>query len=207
MPYAAASRRRAGRPTPTAAGGPPAPGDVHRPARLTARRRGRYFRGSRPARATLAAAGATVALTGLLAVADAGVARAGGVVWASCPSGQVSEVSVPASDGAPASGVTWLEAGYYAHIATFWRPSTALLCRTEAGRGPDAGEPTFRFEHQGCPGGEAVFAVPRPAGAEAGSGVDGPPVTWGTYLPDGWYDLADTSDPAWTAVCWSSTQR
>ncbi|WP_235826564.1 hypothetical protein [Candidatus Frankia alpina] len=96
MPYAAASRRRAGRPTPTAAGGPPAPGDVHRPARLTARRRGRYFRGSRPARATLAAAGATVALTGLLAVADAGVARAGGVVWASCPSGQVSEVSVPA---------------------------------------------------------------------------------------------------------------
>ncbi|WP_035921403.1 hypothetical protein [Frankia sp. QA3] len=191
---------------PAPAAGTPASGDDHQPSRPGPRRRGRCSRGFRPARTTLAAAGATIALTGLLAVADVGVARAGGVVWASCPSGQVSEVSVPASDGAPATGATWLEAGYYAHIATSWPPSTAQLCRTEAGRGPDAGEPTFRFEHQGCPGGEVTFGVPRPA-VEGGSGVDGPPVTWGTYLPDGWYDLEDTSDPAWTSVCWSSGQR
>ncbi|WP_041939979.1 MULTISPECIES: hypothetical protein [Frankia] len=207
MPYAAASRRRAGQPMPAPAGAPPAPGDHHPPTRPSAGRRGRCLRGSRPARRTLAAAGATIALTGLFAVADAGAARAGGVIWASCPSGQVSEVSVPASDGAPATGATWLEAGYYAHIATFWRPVTALLCRTEAGRGVDAGEPTFRFEHQGCPGGEATFGVPRPALADGANGAAGPPVTWGTYLPDGWYDLGDTGNPAWTSVCWSSFKR
>ncbi|WP_248838481.1 hypothetical protein [Frankia sp. AgKG'84/4] len=156
-------------------------------------------------RSSFVAVSVTVAVSGLVAVGGAGSAQAGGASWASCPSNQISYVSVPPEPGQPSGGMTYLPGGYYAHVAQSWPPSTDLLCRTGPGRGPAAGEPSFRVEHMGCPDGVATFGVPRPAG---GTGFGGPPVRWGSFLPQGWYDLSDPAvDPGWTAVCWSPTNR
>ncbi|MCK9893216.1 hypothetical protein [Frankia sp. AgB32] len=156
-------------------------------------------------RSSFVAASVMVAVSGLVAVGGAGTAEAGGASWASCPSNQISYVSVPPEPGQPSGGMTYLQGGYYAHVAQSWPPSTDLLCRTGPGRGPAAGEPSFRVEHMGCPDGVATFGVPRPTG---GNGFGGPPVKWGSFLPQGWYDLSDPAvDPGWTAVCWSPTNR
>ncbi|WP_101834321.1 hypothetical protein [Frankia canadensis] len=160
---------------------------------------------SRRLRSSLVAAGATVALTGAFAVAGAGTAQAGGATWASCPSNQTTNVSVLPGPGEP-GGQTLVHAGFYAHIGSFWPPSTDILCRTQAGRGPAAGQPKLKVLHQGCADGLVTFGVPRPTAG--GTGVGGPPVTWGTFLPEGWYDLpTGDDDPNWTALCWSPTRR
>jgi hypothetical protein len=156
-------------------------------------------------RAALAAAGTTVALTGAFAAVGIGTAQAGGATWATCPSGQTTNVSIPPGPGEP-GGQTRVHAGFYAHIGSFWPPSTDILCRTQAGRRPAAGQPPLKVLHLGCADGQVTFGVPRPAAG--GTGFGGKPVTWGTYLPDGWYDIPqDKTDPNWTALCWSPTRR
>ncbi|MCM3883589.1 hypothetical protein [Frankia sp. R82] len=225
MPYAVSSRLRRRPDQPAAGGAPQDPVDLDAPGqgfRAQPRpeaeaagsfARGRARSGPRPAgsrrrvRSVLAATGTALTLTGLVAVGGAAPAQAGGATWAECPSGQVISITAPPEPGQPSSGMTRLAAGFYAHIAQAWPPATSLLCRTERGGGAQVGQPPIRIERMSCPNGQVTFGVPRPQ-LPGGNGVDGPPVRWGTYLPDGWYDLSATAnDPGWTPVCWSQTNR
>ena len=208
MRYAVSSPRRVGRPLSSGAPGAPeaAASGGCRPARRGSRRAGRRGGATRTTLATLTTAGATLAVSGILALVNAGAAQAGGATWASCPGGQATEVGVPAAAGEPNRPAPYLDAGFYVHVASLWPPAPASLCRTGPGRGEEAGEPIFRFGHLSCPGGDATFGVRRPAVPDRAS-ADVPSATWGTYLPAGWYSLDDLSDPSWTSVCWSSRRR
>ncbi|CAO5183153.1 Secreted protein [Frankia sp. AiPs1] len=216
MPFSVSPRRHRARVRPASGAasqdsddglrGPQGPGVSSRQLRFGARPR---LVGSRPrrdrVRAALAGVGTAVALTGLFAVGGAGQAQAGGESWGTCPSNQVSYVAVPPEPGRPSSGMTRLSAGYYAHFAQSWPPTTSVLCLTKAGKGAPAGQPPIRIESLKCPNGQATFAVPR---MPPPHGTSGGPVTWGTYLPAGYYDLsAVANDPGWTPVCWSQTNR
>ncbi|WP_163549374.1 hypothetical protein [Candidatus Frankia nodulisporulans] len=83
----------------------------------------------------MAATGTALTLTGLVALGGAAPAQAGGESWAQCPSNEVISITAPPEPGWPSDGMTLLAAGYYAHIAQAWPPTTSLLCRTKAGRG------------------------------------------------------------------------
>ncbi|CAO5186513.1 Secreted protein [Frankia sp. AiPs1] len=166
---------------------------------------GDRYRGATRGVSRFVAGGATIAMTGLFALGGAHSAQAGASIWASCPGGRTTEVREPGTTPAARGGTggpDHVNAGYYASIGTRWPPTTYQLCRTKPAHGPKAGRPAVKILHQGCPNGLVTFGVPRPAG---GTGTGGPPVTWGTFLPSGWYDLSvpPSGVPGWTALCWS----
>ncbi len=136
---------------------------------------------------------ATAALVGLVGV---GTAQAGGTPSASCPSGERVRISNP-YDSPYAGKAGYVTAGYYAHIGSFWPPYTKIICRTDKA----AHHPARHPRGEGCPAGWRPFGIPN----DIPSTFDqNPPVTWGTFLPTGWYILgADGSK--WTTVCWSAT--
>jgi hypothetical protein len=148
----------------------------------------------------LGAGTAVFASAGLIVGLSISPAAAIGTPMAICPSGQVSHVEQP-DYPVPPGHPRELSAGFYARSGGFAPPDTYFLCRTVAGSGPS--QPLLKLFTGTCPFGYLPFGVPDEPGSF------GPPVTvtWGTWLPGGWYVLGDTSDSAshdgWVTVCWT----
>lgn len=137
-----------------------------------------------------------LAVAGLVTL-GAGAAQAGGTPSASCPGGATTPVSSPYASPYPGQAAH-LDAGFYAHISSFWPPYTKNVCRTTLG----FGHPVIHPSGTGCPAGWHPYGIPNDIPSSFG---DSPPVTWGTFLPTGWYALGDDSGFPWTTVCWSPT--
>jgi hypothetical protein len=95
---------------------------------------------------------------------------------------------------------TRLDAGFYAGTGSYWPPSTLITCRTR----PGAGHPFIKPDGTGCATGAKPYRIPDDTPAQY---IESPDVTWGTFLPRGWYFRGDNSaDGVWTTVCWYARQ-
>ncbi|ABW09578.1 hypothetical protein Franean1_0111 [Parafrankia sp. EAN1pec] len=125
-----------------------------------------------------------VLIAGTFAITGQTAARAGGTPGAECPGGQEFEVAVTGDEPDPGPPVR-LEAGYYAHTASFWPPRSAVLCRTESGTDQPSAQVT---DTPGltCPAGASELVVPDviPTDIETPVVADS-----GALLPAGWYSL------------------
>jgi hypothetical protein len=174
--------------------GRPAGGQVEMSMRFRFPRSGRRRRLS-----ATAVALAVAAVTTSWAVA-AGPAQAGGVSVATCPSGKLGKVSAAYHDFVathPEIALTKLarvEAGFYAEAGRYWPPATSITCATKF----RPGKPFVKTDGVGCPKGWLPFDIP----VSSGAGVT---VTWGTFVPKGYYALAGPTDkptpPGWTTLC------
>ncbi|MBL7495280.1 hypothetical protein I6A84_42095 [Frankia sp. CNm7] len=142
-------------------------------------------------------AATAAAVSGVAALGPATPALAGGRSVRACPGD--ARVDIPSSQGdlAPAAR---LAAGFYSGAGVYWPPTTLIACRTL----PDLGHPLFRIGTGGCDPGAVPFLIPdgSPDSPGPDGAAEGPPPTWGTFLPPGWYVLGEDPTPGWVAVCW-----
>jgi hypothetical protein len=90
-----------------------------------------------------------------------------------------------------------VSAGFYAHVSSFWPPYTKNICRTRW----VPGHPVIHPTGSGCPAGWRPFGIPNDIPPTNDQST---PVTWGTFLPTGWYVLG-ADGATWTTLCWSAT--
>jgi hypothetical protein len=162
------------------------------PETITAPRR-RPVRLIGTAAVTIVAAVLAVGLTGSPAAAV-------GTPVATCPGGTVSRVADIVDFPYQTSGPTPLDSGFYAGSGGYAPPETEYVCQTAAGSGALSGQPFLKLFTGTCPSGYLPFGIPD----EHSNYQTQTTVTWGSFLPAGWYALGHTkaADAGWVTVCW-----
>jgi hypothetical protein len=146
----------------------------------------------------------TVAAAALAVGLNVSPAAALGFPSRTCPSGHVTSVDDIADFPYMSSGPKLLDAGFYAGSGGFSPPDTKILCQTVPGAGALAGQPLLKLFTGSCPAGYLPFGIPLEHAN--GFGVaDQTSVTWGSFLPAGWYALGKRNGvggASWVTMCW-----
>jgi hypothetical protein len=132
-----------------------------------------------------------------LIASEGGVAQAGGLPSATCPSGIRANIIIPGTD-APVHSAVHIDTGFYALSGFFWPPGTLIACKTQH----KAGHPLVRPGGTGCHQGALPLQIPNELPVDFTTPLA---VDWGTLLPGGWYFGGDRGAD-WSTVCWYPRQ-